>query len=87
MKHKPIDYTKAIKKDDIMPFFIDMEIDHSDPHLYEKSLDYMESIMIDKGLNWQQVIQTLSLMKVIMITKMLACKLEHDTQQSNEDLK
>ena len=84
---KPIDYTKAISQDDIMPYFLDIEVDDSDPYLYEKAIKYMEDIMLDKDLNWKQVIQTLSLMKVIMITKMLACKLEHDTQQSNEDLK
>ena len=87
MKHKPIDYTKAISKDDILPYFLDIEVHDSDPYLYEKAIKYMEDIMLDKDLNWKQVIQTLSLMKVIMITKMLVKKLEHDTQQSNEDLK
>ena len=87
MKHKPIDYTKAISKDDILPYFLDIEVHDSDPYLYEKSMDFIEKIMLDKELNWKQVIQSISLMKWIMITKMLACKLDHDTEQSDEDLR
>ena len=31
MKHKPIDYTKAINRDDVMPYFLDTDVDDSDP--------------------------------------------------------
>ena len=85
MKHKPIDYTKAITKDDIMPYFMDIDVNHSDKDLYERAMKFIEKIMLDKELNWQQVIQTISLLKVIMITKMLACKLEHDVEEDNKD--
>jgi len=87
MKHKPIDHTKAIDQDKIQPYFEDMSIDNADEVLYETTFKHMCDLMKRNKLNFKQVIQTISLMKLSFIAGMLECKIEHDYKKERHEWK
>ena len=87
MKHKQIDYSKAVSSDVLLPYYNDTDLDHSDKELYESTFAHICNIMEANKLDWRQVIQTIGMLKMVFISGMLENRISYDEHESREALK